>query len=789
MERLVGNYALERLLGHGGMGAVWLARRRDGRFEGRAAIKFLDRALLDSEGVERFRREGEALARLEHANIARLIDSGVSDDGQPYLVLEYVEGEVLDRWCASRALNVRARVRLFLEVLAAVAHAHSKLILHRDLKPANILVTSDGHVKLLDFGTAKLLDIEHTTHEGFTLDYAAPEQVQVGEVTTATDVYALGVILYELVTGQHPTTTDATQTPIGRARAIVEAEAPRALRGDLGNILVMALRKAPEERYQTAEAFADDLRRYLGGEPVRARADSAWYRFGKFLSRNRIAACATAVVLAAMAVAIGVSVQQGSEAKAQRDRARALAARSGAVIAFVNSMLADAASAQGPISIAAMLEGSYRKLARGSGPPEHEAAVLALVAQFFANNSNASRAESLLAHSLQLTAASTDMALRGQLLCQSASAAVVLGRMEKARAEVDEGLRLVGDDDLAAVTCYETDAWIARAANDPDRSLMLVRRAQERLRQSGAVRPDWDAVLLARVADAYSMRGNTAEAERHYAESLARLAKIGRGESVATYSIRSSWAAIAAQTGDTLRALHDYEQLQQVVAATSLSGKPPAYLLSSRGSLLAQLARYPDALEALDEAIDLSRQSDNTAGIVIGSAARADVRISMGDVTAAVQELQDLAPLIESMASDGDLIQRVTRVQARIAAAEGRLPAALAGYSELIARPNISQTMLARALAERADVYLKLGKPDLALADAQRDLQVARGLQSDKPYSSYTGRALAVLARCQRARAAPAEARAAAAEAAVNLAKTLGDDHPDTRWARQAAQL
>ncbi len=163
MERSVGNYTLEQPLGHGGMGSVWLARRGDGRFEGRAAIKFLDLALIDAQGIERFRQEGEVLARLDHANIARLIDAGVTDHGQPYLVLEYVEGEALDRWCVSRSLDIRARVRLFLEVLAAVAHAHSKLVLHRDLKPANILVTPDGRVKLLDFGTAKILDISAAT--------------------------------------------------------------------------------------------------------------------------------------------------------------------------------------------------------------------------------------------------------------------------------------------------------------------------------------------------------------------------------------------------------------------------------------------------------------------------------------------------------------------------------------------------------------------------------------------------------------------------------------------------
>jgi eukaryotic-like serine/threonine-protein kinase len=798
MQPRVGSYELERPLGQGGMSSVWLARRVDGRFEGRAAIKFLDLSLVDEQGVERFRQEGQVLARLDHASIARLIDAGVTDDGQPYLVLEYVDGEPLDRWRQSRSLDVRARVRLFLEVLAAVAHAHSKLILHRDLKPANILVTPDGHVKLLDFGTAKILDLRAaapiaptTAHaHAFTLDYATPEQVQGGGVTTATDVYALGVILYELLSGRHPT-ADAAQTPMGKARAIVEAEPVRALRGDLDNILAMALRKTPGERYQTVEAFADDLRSYLNGDPVRARADSAWYRFGKFLVRNRIAACATAVVLASMAVAGSISIQQKREATVQRDRARALSARSGAVIDFVNSMLADVAPSRGPISIADLLERSYAKLAIGTNPPEHEAAVLALLAQFYSNNANPLRAEQMLATSLDLTRGSLDKTLRGQLLCQSASVGAGLGWIDRAKAALAEGLVLAGEDDLASVTCYETAATLAQATNDPDRALVLVLRAQERLRESGLVRPDWDAVLRARIADMHYMRGNTVEAERYYADSLARLAQIGRGESVATYAVRSRWAWVAAETGDTLRALHDYEELLRIANATSLSGKAPAYLVGARGSMLSQLARYPEALAAFDEASELATLSKNMYDIVLYAVARADVLVNMGKLALAEQELQKLTLLMQSgsIAPNRIITQRVMRVRARIAAAEGRLPDAIASYSELIALPDVAKVMLTRSLIERADVYLKAGTPDLALADAQRSLELARALQRDKPHSAFTGRALAALSRCQQASAATSQAKAAANEAAINLAKTLGDDHPDTQWARRAARL
>ena len=229
--KVIGSYTVDHLLGQGGMGSVWLAHRSDGRFEGQAAVKFLNLALVGRGGAERFRREGQVLAKLVHPGIARLIDAGIAHGGQPYLMLEYVDGAPIDRWCDRHALDLEARVRLFLEVLRAVEYAHSNLILHRDLKPANILVTREGRVKLLDFGIAKLLDdrtqnaqsteLTQLAGRAFTPEYAAPEQIRGEDVTTATDVYALGVLLYRLLSGEHPTALP-TVGPADQLRAVIE---------------------------------------------------------------------------------------------------------------------------------------------------------------------------------------------------------------------------------------------------------------------------------------------------------------------------------------------------------------------------------------------------------------------------------------------------------------------------------------------------------------------------------------------------------------------------------------
>src|SRR5580700_11531841 len=340
----LGPYTLISQIGQGGMGSVWLARRSDGRFERQAAVKFVNMALAGRATEERFKREGSILGRLTHPHIADLLDAGISSDGQPYLILEYVDGTTIDEYCDQHKLGVEARVRLFLDVLAAVAHAHANLIVHRDIKPSNVLVTTGGEVKLLDFGIAKLLEGEGQagaatllTHEGgsaLTPQYAAPEQLTGQPVTTATDVYGLGVLLYLLLSGRHP--AGAPHSPAELVKAVLDREAPRVsdattadnpkliaerrgatsdklrreLRGDLDTIVGKALKKNPQERYASVTAFADDLQRYLKHEPISARPDTLAYRTAKFLRRNRTAVLltATAILLVIGSLSTGLYV-------------------------------------------------------------------------------------------------------------------------------------------------------------------------------------------------------------------------------------------------------------------------------------------------------------------------------------------------------------------------------------------------------------------------------------------------------------------------------------------------
>jgi len=359
-DQVVGAYTLVRELGVGGMGTVWLARRTDGRFEGEVAIKFLTTGMaeLNDEGrlEGRFAREGQILARLAHPHIARMLDAGVSSEALPYLVLEYVAGTPITAYCDEHGLDARQRITLFLDVLAAVSHAHARLILHRDLKPSNILVTAAGDVKLLDFGIAKLLDdstgsgaaTELTRQAGhaYTLNYAAPEQVQRLEVTTATDVYALGVLLYVLLGGKHPTDAE-TQTHFDRMRAIVEQEPRRlsdfapALRGDLDTIVAKALKKSPAERYANAEQLADDLRRWMAFEPISARPDSALYVLGRFARRHRVAVGVSSLGVVALIALTGLSLAEAWRADHAEQQAQARRQQADELLSYMLGDFAD----------------------------------------------------------------------------------------------------------------------------------------------------------------------------------------------------------------------------------------------------------------------------------------------------------------------------------------------------------------------------------------------------------------------------------------------------------------
>jgi len=437
-----GPWRFLQAIGSGGMGEVFLAERADGAFEQRVAVKVLPASVRTRELGQRLERERQILARLEHPNIARLIDGGVAEDGTPYLALEYVEGLPLDRYFAERPLALPDKLAIFLKMCDAVAYAHARLVVHRDLKPTNVLVTREGEVKLLDFGIAKLLEeddrgLTRSVDHLLTPRYAAPEQVEGKPATTATDVHALGLLLFELLTGARPFGGETTSA-LSLAREIVEREPARPSqlarstlsRGtarDLDEICLKALRKNPEERYVSVLALADDVRRSLAGYPVAALAGARLYRARKFVARHRLAFAAATLAFAGLATGLLVALSQ-------RDRARASEAQARAVQGFLVDDLLLAATPEE---------------ARGRKPLVQEALALA-----------ARRAATALADQ-----PAVEHHVRGVL----AEAFLRLGELDLAHAQIAR------ERELAASLALPADA--AHAADMRELKLLLARAA------------------------------------------------------------------------------------------------------------------------------------------------------------------------------------------------------------------------------------------------------------------------------------------------------------------------
>ena len=826
--RSFGGYTLERPLGQGGMGSVWLARRSDGRYEGRAAVKLLNLGLLGQHGAQRLTHEATALARLAHPNITHLIDAGV-EAGQPYLVLEYVEGEPIDRWCDARKLDVAARIRLFTQVLAAVAHAHGRLILHRDLKPSNILVTADGRVKLLDFGIAKLLEANGQTGAPseltklgapLTPEYAAPEQVERVEVTTATDVYALGVLLHFLLVGTHPT-AGGTTTPLERMRALVEREPTRpseavgemsaelvqarqsssrqlqrTLSGDLDNIVAKALKKAPAERYATADAFGSDLWRYLDHEPVEARADSIGYRMGKFVRRHRLAmGGASALLLALLAGIVGTSWQayeagiQRARALEQRDRAHALLGRNEAIIDFVDLMFTQELATGEALAIQRMFERSETMIDEVfAGQPEQQAELLRVLASYYTILDQPEPQLALTQRALQMVGPKTDISLQAELACIHAGALMQLGRHEEAGALQEKWTNTAGVEPNVAAYCLQTRARLAQQLTDAAGAARFAETGLQRLREAEQPNRKTEATLLGDLAFAHHLMGKNRDADRHYQQAFDRLTALGRQHSHYSQLMLVDWALVRYAMGDFKRGVEMFDQALGLARRVQGNAPVQTAIVANRAFGLEQLGRYAEALTAYEDAHTGAQASGFPAGMVYALVGQASVRIAIGDLAGAAKSLSRAASMASELPEAHAVRIRHAMVQAQLQVARGESSTAMEAFSRVIALMTSNQLVhpaLANAYRQRAELEAARGDSDSARNDAQRALDLARTLQGGNEYSDLTGRAWLTLGGILREAGENDAADAALASAEANLLHTLGADHADVKLVRE----
>ena len=640
----VGPWRLESRLGVGGMGTVYRAVRADGLYERTVAVKLL-RLGADAHVLgQRLRGERQILARLEHPRIARLYDGGVTDDGLPFLVLELVDGEELTAYVERREPSVDERLRLFLDVCDAVAYAHRNLVVHRDLKPSNILVTDDGEVKLLDFGIAKLTEGDEddvrtrTASRLMTPAYAAPEQLTGAPITTATDIYSLGVVLYELLVGQRPYDLDgktagemerivcetepakpstavhaaafgAPETP-SAADATPERRA-RRLRGDLDTIVLKALAKEPERRYPGAEALAADLRRHLDGLPVTARPATTGYRVRKFVQRHRVGVAAASLVALALIVGLGAALWQGRIAAMERDRTAAALMQAEGTLAFLENtiLMGDPQQGDPDAPLSAVLDSAAARV-DSEADPDVAGAIHASLANVYLGRGLPERAEHHARRALALTDdGSTRAALAHNALGQALADA---GRPADAEPHHETALRILraADAGIELAIALNTYGTTLFALDRPDEAEAAYREALTLKREINS--PDV-ATVLNNLAVLVTQQGRNEEGAALFGEMVVDLRpREGPAAAYQRSFALMNWAGALSNLGRADSALAAYRE--GVDSFVETLGEAHPETIAARTSLafhLHRMGRFDEAqqtaavaLAAADSALD-----------------------------------------------------------------------------------------------------------------------------------------------------------------------------------------
>ena len=614
----VGPYRIVGEAGRGGMGTVYAAERDDAQFHQRVALKLVRGAeFADPHLLRRFREERQILASLEHPSIARLLDGGVTAEGLPYFAMEYVEGVPIDRYCDAGGLSVERRIELFCTVCDAVEYAHRMLVVHRDLKPSNLLVTAAGEVKLLDFGIARLLaaspaagdaPLTEAAHRLLTPEYASPEQLRGETVTTATDVYSLGVLLYRLLSGRSPYAAAAgSRSPLAfavlerepeRPSAVAPAPLRRRLRGDLDVIVLRALHREPERRYRSVHALAADLRHHLAGEPVRARPDTLRYRAGKFVRRRRAAVAAGVVLLLSLAGGMVGTAWQARQAMREAERAEV-------VSRFLAGLFqaSDPAESRGDeITARELLERGAAQLdADLAGRPELRAEMLGVLGAIFRDLGSFARAEPLLRQSLALRDS-----LGGRSDPRTAAAAdelgallLAMGRYEEAEAlhrQALEGRRRFRADPLAeARSLAALGSVLGRRAEFEEAERAQRAALALRLRHLGEGHADV-AESLDALATLLRARGERVEAEGVQRRALAIREAVQGPDHLATATSTNNLALLLSDRGE----LGEAEALYRRVLDFDLRrlGEEHPYTAIVLNNLAGVLARRGEGEEA-----------------------------------------------------------------------------------------------------------------------------------------------------------------------------------------------
>ena len=815
--RELGPYVLEAEIGRGGMGSVWRARRADGRFDGYVAIKLLDAALIGRPSEQRFIREGSVLASLKHPNIAHLLDAGVAPTGQPYIVLELLEGQRIDTHCNANRLSIKARVSLFLQVLAAVAHAHAHLVLHRDLKPTNILVTDDGQVKLLDFGIATLLGPDPAARDApltldsaaaFTPEYAAPEQLLHEPGSTATDVYALGLLLFVLLAGKQPYAA-AEGSAMQRMRRVLDEDAPllskfttepaaaRLLRGDLDNIVAKALKREPAERYATADAFAEDLHRFLANEPVKARPDSAGYRLSKFMARHQWGVALGSLAIFSLLALSAFAWLQMREAEQQRNAAVLEKKNAQAEARFVTMMLGSVGEGGKPMSMLQILDQGLLLLEKQfADDPRFVVHKLINMSGRFMDTGATDKEYAALVKAEQMARKIGDAALLAEVQCDTVETEIALGHLAPAAARLADGLqalsRVTQPDIRLQVECQNAAAKLAMGQGDTRRAFDIVKSNVARIEADATPRVMQYMVYtsqLSLLSSLYSDLGDETAAFAVTIKNLRVLEQNGQGKTEAANANRYKLAFSLLRFGEIRQALSAMAALIGRAAPDDAALNVSARYSMLYGLLLARMGETATAFAWLDRAIKDSVANGSLGFEVLSRLNRTSMLVDAQRLKDAHTELERIGA--RSKGHELSLnrpLAVLPLIEGNLQLAEGDLPRASATLAPLLTKvvrplgPG-SDPLDQRALLLAARIAFAAARLDDAASVAKDALELAR-LKARRPQDSAdVGEAAMLQARIMLKRGDSSGASAAAAVAAESFTNSLGTRHVLTREA------
>ena len=814
----IGVWRVGVLIRRGGAGEVYYATRADGAFDQVVALKRLYREAAPD--VERFHAERQILASLDHPGIARLLDGGVAEDGRPYAVVEYVDGEPLTEHCQRRQADLAYRLSLFLQVCEVVAYAHRNLIVHRDLKPGNILVTPHGRVKLLDFGVAKRLDRNASqpadgTSAPFTADYAAPEQLTGLPITTATDVYALGVILFELLTGGRPWRSDGL--PIARmVQLIVHDEPPsmsrtasaaasapiaaRRLAGDLDAIVATCLRKDAGARYPTVDALERDIERHRDSEPVAARGRARLYILGRAIRRYRWAVTGGALIFVSLAAGLAATAWQAHRAEVERDAARRAATREEAVRYHLTNLFRSSIAQKGgaPVTAKAMLDRSAQRILKEyRDDPQLAGKVVVTLTDLYAALEDVEGQAPLLEGFLAAAGPEADpesVALAQQKLAHiellrghAERANELLPRAEALWASAPERFR---EQHLEALFVR---GLLLRSQGDLDASIRTYQTAiAERSAYSGTVHRE-TANLYNSLAITLTAANRLDEALNAYRANLDIYARLGQGDDLDALVILGNTGTLAFRVGRLREAEQILKTSFEKQRERAGDSAAVAASMGLYGATLTALGRTTEAIEVLQPAADMAQRFAGAASPVAiqDRLFLTEALTTRGDLARASDvAAQNLALALERFGASGILTLRVHLSHARIELEAGRTAGA---YSEFAAqveplrkagRPG--QTLVAHALFGAGEALLAQGKA----AEAVKPLREAVELREKLLWGQSWELALARtrLGEALKRSKAPGAAEMLNQGAAV-LASQLGNDHPQVLRARRVIAL